>query len=90
MYSNNKVTNIPNQDAYSRTVYNAYQYRKTFKKAGDLSLSAGASNQYAYSFGEVFSGDMTNFGRGQHSADNFAIFAKLEKQFLKQKNLGIE
>lgn len=93
-YSDNHAIDMPadvlGQDAFSRSVYNAYQYKKTFKKAGNLSLATGATNQYTYSFGEVFSGSLENFGEGHHTGDNFALFALLSKKFLKDESLGIE
>lgn len=91
MYSDNNVINIDGQDAYSRSVYNTYRYRKTFKKAGDLGLVAGFANQYAFSGGEVFSGNVYEIGgTGTHFSDNFATFVKLDKPFLKEKNLKVE
>lgn len=91
MYSDNNVINIDGQDAYSRSVYNTYRYRKTFKKAGDLGLVAGFANQYAFSGGEVFSGNVFDIGgTGTHFSDNFATFVKLDKPFLKEKNLKVE
>ena len=91
MFSNNNVLNITGQDAQSQSAYSTYRYRKTFKKAGDLSIAAGATNQYTYSVGEVFSGDAFNIGSvGSHTADNLAVFLKLEKPFLKEKNLRLE
>lgn len=91
MYSNNNVINISGQDAHSQSVYNTYRYRKTFKRAADLALTAGVANQYTYSGGEVFSGDVYNMGnRGSHTSDNLAVFAKLDKPFLKDKNLRLE
>lgn len=91
MYSNNDVINISGQDAYSRSVYNTYRYRKTFKRAADLALTAGITNQYTFSGGEVFSGDAYNIGgEGSHQADNLAVFVKLDKPFLKEKNLKLE
>lgn len=84
------AANALGQDAFSRSVYNAYQYKKTFKKAGDLALSVGATNQYTYSFGEVFSGSLANFGEGHHQGDNFAIYTVLGKKFLKDQSLGLE
>ena len=91
MFSNNNVINITGQDARSQSVYNTYRYRKTFEKAADLGLTVGVSNQYTYSSGEVFSGNMYDIGsKGSHTADNLAVFAKLEKPFLKEKNLKLE
>lgn len=91
MFSNNNVINITGQDAQSQSAYTTYRYRKTFKKAGDLSIATGAANQYTYSVGEVFSGNILDMGStGSHTADNLAVFLKLEKPFLKEKNLRLE
>ncbi|MCM1531840.1 MAG: TonB-dependent receptor [Bacteroides sp.] len=91
MFSNNNVINITGQDARSQSVYNTYRYRKTFEKAADLGLTVGAANQYTYSSGEVFSGNMYAIGsEGSHTSDNLSVFAKLEKPFLKEKNLKVE
>lgn len=91
MYSDNNVVNISGQDAYSRSVYNAYRYRKTFRQVGNLALVAGIANQYTYSGGEVFSGDIANVGgEGSHEADNLAVFFSLKKPFLEEENLNLE
>lgn len=91
MFSNNNVINISGQDAQSHSAYSTYRYRKTFEKAADLALTAGAANQYTYSVGEVFSGNVSQMGSvGSHTADNLAVFAKLEKPFLKDKSLRLE
>lgn len=91
MFSNNNVINIMGQDARSQSVYNTYRYRKTFEKAAGLGLTAGVANQYTYSGGEVFSGNIYNMGStGSHTSDNLAVFAKLEMPFLKEKNLRLE
>lgn len=93
-FSNNFSSDIAvgslGQDAFSRSLYTAYQYKKTFKKAANLQLSTGITNQYTYSFGEVFSGSLANFGEGHHTGDNMAMYALLSKKFLKEENLGIE
>ena len=91
MFSNNNVINITGQDARSQSVYNTYRYRKTFEKAADLDLTVGVSNQYTYSVGEVFSGRTDTIGaKGSHTSDNLAVFVRLEKPFLKEKNLKLE
>lgn len=91
MYSDNNVINISGQDAYSRSVYNTYRYRKTFEKAAGLGLVAGVANQYAFSGGEVFSGNVYDIGgKGTHYSDNLSLFFKLDKPFLKEKNLKVE
>ena len=91
MFSSNNVLNITGQDAASQSVYNTYRYRKTFAKAADLALTAGVTNSYTYSSGEVFSGNALAIGsKGEHTADNLAVFFKLEKPFLKEQNLRLE
>ncbi len=91
MFSRNNVLNITGQDAASQSVYNTYRYRKTFAKAADLALTAGITNSYTYSSGEVFSGNALAIGsKGVHTADNLAVFFKLEKPFLKEQNLRLE
>ena len=91
MFSNNNVINITGQDASSQSVYNTYRYRKTFAKAADLALTAGITNSYTYSSGEVFAGNVMSIGsKGNHTADNLAVFFKLEKPFLKEQNLRLE
>jgi iron complex outermembrane receptor protein len=93
LYSDNKAIEPIGQDAFSRSLYNSYHYSKTFKKADDLQLKAGVSNNYTLSFGQVFSGNLDNLathGTGMHTGDNFAIFTKLEKSFLIEKNLSLE
>lgn len=91
MFSNNNVVNISGQDAFSHSLYNTYRYRKTFKRAGNLALTAGVANQYIYSGGEVFSGNAYDIGsRASHQADNLSVFAKIDKPFLKEENLKLE
>ncbi|MDR0618482.1 MAG: TonB-dependent receptor [Bacteroidales bacterium] len=95
LYSDNRAIEPIGQDAFSRSLYNSYHYSKTFEKAGDLKLKAGLSNTYTLSFGQVFSGSLSNVNSDtirsiNHTGDNFAVFARLEKSFLKDKNLSVE
>ncbi|MCM1041969.1 MAG: TonB-dependent receptor [Bacteroides sp.] len=91
MFSNNNVLNITGQDAHSHSAYNSYRYRKVFKRAADLGITTGITNQYTFSGGEVFSGDAYAIGsEGAHESDNLAVFVKLDKPFLKDKNLKLE
>jgi iron complex outermembrane receptor protein len=95
LYSDNEAVEPIGQDAFSRSLYNSYHYSKTFSQVGDLKLKAGISNTYTLSFGQVFSGDLNNVNTDtirsvSHTGDNFAIFARLEKSFLKEKNLSLE
>jgi iron complex outermembrane receptor protein len=93
LYSDNRAIEPIGQDAFSRSLYNSYLYSKNFAKAGDLQLKAGISNTYVLSFGQVFSGKLENLedhASGMHTGNNFALFTKLEKAFLKEKNLSLE
>lgn len=88
MYSDNWATN--NQDACSEMYYLEYQYAKRFKQLADIQLFAGAVGQFARSRGNVFAGvgDTSGIIRPKYSA-NAAVYAQLEKKFLKKKNLTI-
>ncbi|MCK9204596.1 MAG: TonB-dependent receptor [Bacteroidales bacterium] len=76
-----------NQSSLSVTVYNEYQYTHKFKKIGNIMLVAGVMNSYSYAFGKVFSGELAPDGTptlGQnnaYTAENFAVYAQLEKKF---------
>ena len=76
-----------NQSSLSVTVFNEYQYTHKFRKAGDIILVTGVMNIYSYAFGKVFSGKLapdgtTNLGEnGTYTAENFAVYAQLEKKF---------
>ena len=76
-----------NQTAQCVTVYNEYQYTHKFKKVNDLMLVAGVTNIFSYTYGKVFSGKLAADGtttlgeNGTHNAENFAVYAQLEKKF---------
>ena len=82
-----------NQSSLSVTVFNEYQYTHKFKKATDLILVTGVMNSYTYAFGKVFSGKLapdgtTNAGEnGTFTAENFAVYAQLEKKFFKKLSI---
>jgi len=82
-----------NQSSLSVTVFNEYQYTHKFKKATDLILVTGVMNSYTYAFGKVFSGKLapdgtTNAGEnGTFTAENFAVYAQLEKKFFKRLSI---
>ncbi len=82
-----------NQTALSVTVYDEYQYTHKFKKISDLMLVAGVMNNYSYAFGKVFSGKLSPTGtpttgeNGTFTAENFAVYAQLEKKFFKRLSL---
>ncbi|MCL2167717.1 MAG: TonB-dependent receptor [Lentimicrobiaceae bacterium] len=84
-----------NADAQSVMVFDEYQYNKTFHKIG-MTLIAGASNQYATSYGPVFNGDedphVIEGPKEPSSAfsNNFAMYAQLEQKFLKKKNFTVQ
>ena len=79
-----------NQTSLSVTVFNEYQFTHKFKKAGDLMLVTGVMNIYSYAFGKVFSGKLAPNGtptmgeNGTYTAENFAVYAQLEKKFFKR------
>ena len=79
-----------NQTSLSVTVFNDYQYTHKFKKAGDLMFVTGVTNIYSYAFGKVFSGKLSSTGtptlgeNGTYTAENFAVYAQLEKKFFKR------
>ncbi|MDP1621429.1 MAG: TonB-dependent receptor [Bacteroidales bacterium] len=79
-----------NQSSLCVTLFNEYQFTHKFKKAGDLMLVTGIMNIYSYSFGKVFSGKLAPDGtttlgdNGNYTAENFALYAQLEKKFFKR------
>lgn len=79
-YSNNGASN--NQSTMSYSIYDEYQYSKTFKKTGfpTFNINAGVMNMYAYSHGSVFSGDFT--APGSKSSDNFAVYLQTDVKLL--------
>ena len=85
LYSYNNA-NEGVQSASSWLVHNEFKYFVPFKKIG-LSLQAGILNQYARSFGRVFSGNNYDTLPQAKFCDNMAIYAQLEEKLLKNKNL---
>lgn len=83
-----------NADAQSMMVFDEYQYNQTIHKIG-MNIVAGASNQYATSYGPIFNGDedpqmvMENEPSSAYS-NNFAMYAQIEQKFLKKKNLTVQ
>ncbi|MDP4280771.1 MAG: TonB-dependent receptor [Bacteroidota bacterium] len=81
-----------NNDQSSRqiTVYNDYQFTHKFKKLGDLTMVAGASNIYVYAYGQVFSGQLSSDGtpttgnNGTYSSENFSVYTQFEKKFFER------
>ena len=84
-YGNTHATN--NQSSNFVTIFNEYSYSKRFKKMGDMMVVAGAMNTYAYSNGQVFSGQLsaegttTSTAAGTYVSENFAAYLQLEKKF---------
>lgn len=82
-----------NQSSLTVTLYNEYQFTHKFKKAGDMMLVTGIMNIYSYAFGKVFSGQLAANGtpslgaNGTYTAENFAVYAQLEKKFFKRLSL---
>ena len=74
-------------------LFNEYQYNKKFKFG--MNVVAGASNQYASSFGPVFNGDgdphtvVENKPTSAFS-NNFAIYTQIEQKFFKKRNLTLQ
>ena len=84
-YTNTNASN--NQSSLQVTVYDEYQFTHKFRKVKDLTIVAGVTNIYAYSYGKVFSGILASDGtpttgqNGTHSSENFAAYAQVEKKF---------
>jgi len=82
-------------NAQSVMIFDEYQYNKTFNKIG-MNIVAGASNQYATSFGPVFSGDadphavIDDKEPSSAFSNNFAFYAQVEQKFFKKRNLTVQ
>ena len=82
-------------NSQSMMVFDEYQYNKNFSKIG-MNLVAGASNQYASSYGPVFSGEGDPHAvEGEKDpstafSNNFAMYAQIEQKFLKKRNLTVQ
>jgi len=94
LYSDSKESS-GDLDAQSMMVFDEYQYNKTFNKIG-MTIIAGASNQYATSYGPVFNGeedpnaeDATKEPTSAFS-NNFALYAQIEQKFFKKRNLTLQ
>jgi hypothetical protein len=90
MYSDNGATN--KQDSKSKMYYLEYQYAKLFKR-WDVQLFSGVVGQFVASEGNVFSGiSLLTAGdtipKPKYST-NGAVYAQLEKKFLRKKNLTV-
>jgi iron complex outermembrane receptor protein len=94
LYSNSNELS-GNLDAQAMMVFDEYQYNKTIKKIG-MNIVAGASNQYATSYGPVFSGEgdpHAVVGEKEPSSafsNNFAMYAQVEQKFFKKRNLTVQ
>ena len=82
-------------DSRAVMVFDEYQYNKTFNKIG-MTIFAGVSNQYASSFGPVFSGEedphAEEVSKEPSSAfsNNLAFYAQIEQKFFKKRNLTLQ
>lgn len=87
LYSNNDA-NEGVQSARSIMAYDEFKYEKNFKKIA-LSLQAGLLNNYTNSYGRVFSGNNYDTVPKAMFCDNMAVYAQLEKKFLRNRNLSL-
>ncbi|MEI6900165.1 MAG: TonB-dependent receptor, partial [Bacteroidota bacterium] len=85
-YTNSEGTN--NQSSIQLTVYNEYQFTHKFKKVKEMTVVAGITNIYSYAYGKVFSGQLSAIDstptvgkNGEYNAENFAVYAQIEKKF---------
>ena len=76
------------QDAESLSVFDEFQVNKTFRRIG-TKIVGGVMNNYATSVGRAFSGDNYSDEAVKMYSNNLAIYAQLEQQFLKKRNLII-
>jgi outer membrane cobalamin receptor len=90
-YGHTNATN--NQSSMFVTVYDEYAYTHRFKKLGDLMVVAGVMNTYSYSYGQVFSGQLsaegttTSTAAEAYESENFAAYLQLEKKFFDRLNV---
>ena len=87
LYSNNAERSGA-QSAKSLMVYNEFKYLKTFRRLG-LSIEAGALNNYARSFGRVFSGNNYDTVPALMTSENFAAYVQLEEKIPQVKGLTL-
>ena len=87
LYSNNEEISGA-QSAKSLMVYNEFKYLKTIRRIG-LSIEAGAVNNYARSFGRVFSGNNYDTLPALVTSENFAAYVQLEEKIPQVKGLTL-
>lgn len=87
LYSNN-AERTGAQSAKSLMVYNEFKYLRTLRRIG-LSIEAGVLNNYARSFGRVFSGNNYDTLPALMTSENFAVYAQLEEKIPQVKGLTI-
>ena len=83
-----------NLDAKAMMIFDEYQYNKTFRFG--MNIVAGASNQYATSYGPVFNGDEDPHTVADPQkpssafSNNFSLYAQVEQKFLRKRNLTLQ
>lgn len=87
LYSNNAERSGA-QSAKSLMVYNEFKYLKTIRRIG-LSIETGVLNNYARSFGRVFSGNNYDTLPALATCENFAAYVQLEEKIPQAKGLTI-
>ena len=87
LYSNNAERSGA-QSAKSLMVYNEFKYLKTIRRIG-LSIETGVLNNYARSFGRVFSGNNYDTLPALMTSENFAAYVQLEEKIPQVKGLTI-
>ena len=78
-----------NQDAESFSAFDEFQVNKTFRRIG-TKIVGGVMNNYATSVGRAFSGDNYSDEAVKMFSNNMAIYAQLEQQLLKNRNLTFQ
>lgn len=87
LYSNNAERSGA-QSAKSLMVYNEFKYLRTLRRIG-LSIETGVLNNYARSFGRVFSGNNYDTLPALMTSENFAAYVQLEEKIPQVKGLTI-
>ncbi len=82
MYDNSKA-NL-NQSSKSMMIYNKYEYRKQFKKIGNVDLVAGVISNYDRSVAKMYSGS----GSDTNNLWNLSGYAEVEKKYGSVANLS--
>jgi len=82
-YTNSDATN--NQSSRAIMYYDEYQFKKKFKKLGNLLLTTGVMNLYCTSYSEIFSGIVGV--EGLKCSENAAAYLQLEKKFFNRLSI---